>query len=189
MTPLVQDARRWNILATTVLGLAVLWTMFSRVPPAATLGGAPPPSPRQGFSAPEFTLDLLGGGQVTLTDLRGQVVMVNLWASWCLPCRAEMPAIENVYRAYKDRGLVVLAVNTTYQDSEAEAAAFVRTYGLTFSVPLDRTGGVSARYQLRALPSTFFIDRRGVIRTVIIGGPMSEATLQSKVEELLNETP
>ena len=100
-----------------------------------------------------------------------------------------MPAIENVYRAYKDRGLVVLAVNTTYQDSEAEAAAFVRTYGLTFPVTLDRTGGVSARYQLRALPSTYLVDRRGVIRTVVIGGPMSEATLQSKVEDLLNETP
>ncbi len=188
-TTLLQDSRRWNSLLAVVLGLSALWTLLARVPPAATTGGAPPPSPRQGFSAPDFTLDLLGGEQITLSSLRGQVVIVNLWASWCPPCRAEMPAIENVYRTYKDRGLVVLAVNTTYQDSEAEAAAFVQQFGLTFPVPLDRTGSVSARYQLRGLPSTYFVDRQGIIRSVVIGGPMSEATIQSMVEDLLNGTP
>ena len=172
-----------------VLTLGAIWTIFSRVPLAATTGGAPPPSAREGFSAPDFTLDLLGGGQVTLSELRGKVVMVNLWASWCPPCRAEMPAIEKVYRANKDRGLEVLAVNSTVQDSEADAAAFVRNFGLTFPIPLDRTGAVSARYLLRALPSTYFIDRRGVIRSVVIGGPMSEAVMQSKVEDLLKEAP
>ncbi|HEX9617450.1 MAG TPA: TlpA disulfide reductase family protein [Anaerolineales bacterium] len=135
--------------------------------------------------APDFTLDLLEGGQVTLSDLRGQVVMVNLWASWCPPCRAEMPAIEKVYRSYKDLGLVVLGVNTTFQDSESGASAFVNQYGLTFPIPLDRDGSVSSRYALRALPTTFFIDREGVIRSVVVGGPMSEALIQSKVEDLL----
>jgi thiol-disulfide isomerase/thioredoxin len=126
---------------------------------------------------------------VQLSELRGQPVMINLWASWCPPCRAEMPAIEKVYQAYKDRGLVVLAVNTTFQDNEADAAAFVREFGLTFLIPLDRDGSVSKRYQLRGLPSTFFVDRNGIIRSVVIGGPMSEALIQSKVEELLKETP
>lgn len=186
---LLQDARRWTALMIAVLFLGVLWTFLARVPPAATTGGAPPPSPREGFSAPDFTLDLLGGGQVTLSDLRGKVVMVNWWASWCPPCRAEMPAIEKVYRANKDRGFEVLAVNSTFQDSEADAAAFVQNLGLTFPIPLDRTGAVSARYLLRALPSTYFIDRRGVIRSVVIGGPMSAAVIQSKVEDLLAETP
>ena len=186
---LPQDTRRWNILMAVVLALSAFWTFISRVPPAATTGGAPPPSPREGFSAPDFTLDLLGGGQVTLSELRGKAVMVNLWASWCPPCRAEMPAIETVYRAYKDKGFEVLAINTTYQDGEAEAAAFAQNYGLTFPIPLDRTGAVSARYLLRALPSTFFVDRQGVIRSVVIGGPMSESVIQSKVEELLKETP
>jgi thiol-disulfide isomerase/thioredoxin len=190
-TALLQDARRWTVLTLVVLTLGAGWTFLSRVPPAATTGGAPPAnaSPREGFSAPDFTLDLLGGGQVTLSELRGKVVVVNLWASWCPPCRAEMPAIEKVYRANKDRGLEVLAVNSTFQDSEADAAAFVRNFGLTFPIPLDRTGAVSARYLLRALPSTYFIDRRGVIRTVVIGGPMSEAVIQSKIEDLLKETP
>ncbi len=186
---LLPSSRRWTILTIIVLALGVGWTLLSRVPPAATSGGAPPPSPREGFSAPDFTLDVLGGGQVTLSDLRGKVVVVNLWASWCPPCRAEMPAIENVYRVYKDQGLVVLGVNTTFQDSEADAAAFVQNFGLTFPVPLDRTGAVSARYLLRGLPTTFFVDRRGVIRTVVVGGPMNEATIQSKVEDLLQESP
>src|SRR5574341_1514179 len=186
---LLQDARRWTMLTLVTLTLGAGWTFLSRVPPAATTGGAPPPSPREGFSAPDFTLDLLGGGQVTLSELRGKVVVVNLWASWCPPCRAEMPALEKAYRANKDRGLDVLAVNSTVQDSEADAAAFVQDFGLTFPIPLDRMGAVSNRYLLRALPSTYFMDRRGVIRTVVIGGPMSEAVIRSKVEDLLAEVP
>jgi peroxiredoxin len=78
-----------------------------------------------------------------------------------------------------------LAVNTTFQDSERAAAEFILELGLTFPVPLDRDGTVSRQYLLRALPSTFFIDREGVIRKVIIGGPMSEATIRTAVEEIL----
>lgn len=183
---LPRDNRRWSLLTTAVLVLSIGWTFLSRVPPAATTDGAPPPSPREGFSAPDFTLDLLGGGQVTLSELRGKVVIINLWASWCVPCRVEMPAIEKVYQAYKDRGLVVLGLNSTFQDSEIDAGAFVRQYNLTFPIPLDRSGAVSNRYQLRALPSTFFVDRTGVIRAAVFGA-MNEALIQSKVEELIKE--
>jgi len=171
------------------LSLGAGWTILSRVPATATNPGERPPSPRQGFAAPDFTLDLLGGGEVTLSDLRGKPVVVNLWASWCPPCRAEMPAIEKVYQDYQDLGLVILGVNTTNQDSEADAAAFVRDYELTFPIPLDRDGSVSMRYALRGLPTTFFIDREGIIRSVVVGGPMSEAVIRSKVEDLLKETP
>ena len=167
-----------------VLAFGAAWTFASRA-----LAVASPASPRQGFAAPDFTLDLLGGGEVTLSDLRGKPVVVNLWASWCPPCRAEMPAIQKVYQDYKDLGLVVLGVNTTNQDSEADAAAFVRDYGLTFPIPLDRDGSVSVRYALRGLPTTFFIDREGIIRSVVVGGPMSEAVIRSNVEDLLKKTP
>ena len=186
---LLQDRRRWIGLTITLVVLGVFWIFLSRVPVSATTDGAPPPSPREGFSAPDFTLELLGGGQVTLSELRGKVVLVNLWASWCPPCRAEMPAIEQVYRSYKDLGLVVLGVNTTNQDSESAAASFVQEMGLSFPIPLDRSGAVSASYNLRGLPSCYFIDRQGIIRSVIVGGPMSETLIQSKVEELLKETP
>jgi len=96
-----------------------------------------------------------------------------------------MPAIQRVYEKTRERGLEVLAVNTTFQDSEPAAADFIQELGLTFPVPLDRSGTVSRQYQLRALPSTFFVDREGIIRKVIIGGPMSEATIQTAVEEIL----
>ena len=185
----LKDQRRWAVLMIVVLALGTVWTIFSRLPASATSNAASPASPRQGFAAPDFTLDLLVGGEVTLSDLRGKPVVVNLWASWCPPCRAEMPAIEKVYRDYQDLGLVVLGVNTTNQDSEADAAAFVRQYGLTFPIPLDRDGSVSVRYALRGLPTTFFIDREGIIRSVVVGGPMSEAVIRSKVEDLLKETP
>ncbi len=186
---LLQDQRRWAGLTIVLVTLGIIWMFFSRVPVTATTDGAPPPSPREGFSAPDFTLDMLDGGQISLSDLRGKVVLVNLWASWCPPCREEMPAIERVYRSYKDLGLEVLGVNTTNQDSEAAAAAFVQEMGLSFPIPLDRTGAVSASYNLRGLPTSFFIDREGIIQSVVVGGPMSEVLIQSKVEALLKESP
>ncbi|HLF80347.1 MAG TPA: TlpA disulfide reductase family protein [Anaerolineales bacterium] len=177
---------RWFPIMGVTLALGLAWIWVSAVPPEATTGGQIP-SPREGFLAPDFTLELLGGGEVTLSELRGKGVVINLWASWCPPCRAEMPAIQQVYEKAKGRGLAVLAVNTTFQDSERAAAAFIQELGLTFLVPLDRDGTVSRQYQLRALPSTFFVDREGVIRKVIIGGPMSEATIQTAVEEILEQ--
>ncbi len=100
-----------------------------------------------------------------------------------------MPALQEVYENNLGRGLEILAVNTTYQDQETEAKAFVDELGLSFPILLERTGEMARGYQLRAMPSTFFIDRDGVIRKVILGGPMSEATLQTAIEELLEGTP
>jgi len=144
-------------------------------------------SPLIAKAAAPFAITLFDGTTLSLESLRGKAVFLNFWASWCPPCRAEMPSIEKVYQAYQGRGLVVLGVNTTFQDSESDVAAFVEQFGLTFPILLDREGGVSRRYQMRGLPSTFFIDRQGIIRTVVIGGPMSEAVIQSKVEELLRQ--
>ena len=143
----------------------------------------------QTIDAPSVTFITIEGQKISLHEMRGKVVLVNFWATWCPPCRAEMPAIEKVYRAYKDLGLEVLAVNTTDQDSETDAAAFVDELALSFPIPLDRTGDVSAAYSLRGLPSTYFIDADGVIRSVVVGGPMSEALIQSKVEDLLKDMP
>jgi cytochrome c biogenesis protein CcmG/thiol:disulfide interchange protein DsbE len=184
----IPNRARWLSLAAIILLAGSGWIWISAVPDSETTGGRIP-SPREGFLAPDFTLELIGGGEVTLSDERGKVVIVNLWASWCPPCKAEMPAIEEVYLANQDRGLEVLAVNTTFQDQEAAAVDFIGEFGLTFPILMDRTGEVSRQYLLRAMPSTFFIDREGIIRKVIIGGPMSEATLQTAVEELLGAGP
>jgi cytochrome c biogenesis protein CcmG/thiol:disulfide interchange protein DsbE len=116
-------------------------------------------------------------------------VLVNIWASWCPPCRAEMPAIERTYQDWRDQGFVVLAVNSTAQDKLADAQTFVTQNSLTFPIPLDESGQVTRLYRVSSLPTSFFIGKDGLIREVVIGGPMAEALLRSRVEQLLKETP
>lgn len=185
---LLQNPVRWSLV---VIGAAIvggLWIWASAVPADATTGGLIP-SPREGFLAPDFTLDSLSGAPISLSDMRGKAVVLNLWASWCPPCRAEMPAIQRVYQENHERGLEVLAVNMTAQDNLAAVEKFVQEFNLTFPILLDTSGEVGNTYLMRALPTTFFIDQEGVIQRVIVGGPMSEVTLQSTVEQLLEDIP
>ncbi len=179
-----QRAIRWAML---IFAAGVVWAFLSRVPAVQVAQAGPPPSPKEGFTAPDFTLDLLGGGEVTLSELRGNPVVLNIWATWCGPCREEMPAIEKVYRSYKELGLTVIGLNLTSQDSEQAVSDFVQELELTFPIALDRDGSVGNRYQLMGLPTTYFIDNQGVIQSVVVGGPMSETLIQSKVETLFQE--
>ncbi|MBS1966578.1 MAG: TlpA family protein disulfide reductase [Chloroflexi bacterium SZAS-1] len=188
MVRLLNDTRRWRLLSLAVLLLGTGWVWASRVPPSVADAGQFP-NTHVGFPAPDFALETLDGATTSLAGQRGNVLIVNLWASWCGPCRAEMPTIQRLYDARREEGLTVLAVHGTFQDSEAGARAFAEELGLTFPIVLDRDGAVSRRYQLHALPSTFIVDRKGIIREVILGGPLSEATLQSKVDPLLEEAP
>lgn len=165
-----------------ILGLGLAW-IFISARSSSTPGLTA--APQQGFSAPDFTLTSITGETVMLSDLRGKAVLVNLWATWCPPCRAEMPAIEKVYNEYKDQGFVVLAVNMTYQDAFDKIEPFVKEQGLTFPILLDETGSLANSYQLRSLPSSYFIGRNGVIQEVVIGGPMAEALLRTRIEKLL----
>lgn len=179
--------RRWEILMLVSLAAGILWTMFSRVPSAVGAPISSSPSPREGFLAPDFTLDTLDGSKVTLSELRGKIVVVNIWATWCPPCRAETPALEKSYEQYKDSGVIILGVDLTNQDLISDVTAFVKEFGLTYPILLDRDGSVSNLYQIKGLPSTFFVNRAGVIRTVVVGGPMSETFIRSKIEALLKE--
>ncbi len=143
------------------------------------------PAPQKGFLAPEFKLQTADGQTVALSDYRGKAVLVNLWATWCPPCRAEMPTIEKVYQDYKDQGLIVLGVNATNQDDPTAVAPFIKQYSITFPILLDVNGEASSLYELRSLPTSFFIGRDGIIKEVVVGGPMSEALLRTNVEEIL----
>ena len=168
----------------------IVWTVFSRVPSAVGAPSSSSPSPREGFLAPDFTLDTLDGNKVTLSELRGKIVVVNFWATWCPPCREETPALEKSYEQYKDSGMVILGVDLTNQDALSDVKAFVQEFSLTYPILLDRDGTVSnTLYQIRGLPTTFFINREGIIRTVVVGGPMSETFIRSKIEALLQEGP
>ena len=167
-----------------ILLLGLVWILLSADKNAASFAGTTA-APQVGFLAPDFSLPTPDGESIRLSDLRGQAVLVNLWAIWCPPCRAEMPAIEKIYNEYKDDGLVVLAVNMTYQDDASEILPFVQEHGLTFPILLDESAIVGRAYQLRSLPSSFFITREGIINEVVIGGPMAEALLRTRVEEIL----
>ena len=157
-----------------LLGLAWIWVSADR---SGTSTAGQVPAPQQGFLAPDFELKTPAGETIKLTELRGQAVLVNLWATWCPPCRAEMQTIETIYNEYKDQGFVVLAVNMTYQDNQTDIMPFVTDQGLTFPILLDETGNMANVYQLKSLPSSYFIGRDGIIHEVIIGGPMAEALL------------
>jgi cytochrome c biogenesis protein CcmG, thiol:disulfide interchange protein DsbE len=190
---LLLSRAQWNnaLLATLVAG--VLFIAATRVRPEvpATLPGvrgpiATTPAPQENHPAPDFTLVDLAGVPVQLIALRGQVVLVNVWATWCPPCRAEMPMIQAAYEQYRERGFVVLAVNL--QEDAPTVARYMAQGGLTFPALLDRDGAVSNSYQARVLPSSFFIDRAGVVRAVY-RGPMARSVIAGTVEQLLAEEP
>ena len=123
--------------------------------------------------APDFLLNALGGGALRLSDYRGKTVVLNFWASWCPPCRREMPDFQELWEERGPGGpddLVILAVNLLPEDTVAAAEAFVDEFGLTFPILFDTSGGaVARRYGVEALPATFFIDRDGIVRTTALG--------------------
>ena len=173
---------RWSIIflfAVIFLGGAVVW--FGQVDGAdlETI-----PAPRSGAVAPDFVLVDLQGTQHTLDDYQGRPVVLNFWATWCPPCRAEMPALQNVYEEYRDEGLVILAINVRERPSTVQP--FVDEYRLTFPVLIDGNAAVSAAYEQEAYPTTYFIDRNGRIREMAVGGPMSEAFIESNVGRIIN---
>jgi peroxiredoxin len=122
-----------------------------------------------GQPAPDFTLGTLGGGEAGLSDFRGQPMLINFWATWCGPCRVEMPEIVRAYEAHSGAGFTVLAVNLTDQDTLEDVQAFVEEFDMTFPVLLDTRGEVPRLYGLLGLPMSIFVDREGRIARIYIG--------------------
>ncbi|HEX5837670.1 MAG TPA: TlpA disulfide reductase family protein [Anaerolineales bacterium] len=177
-----QTPRR--ILYSILLLAGAAWILFSADRTGTSTSGQIP-APQKGFLAPDFELKTPAGDSIKLSDLREQAVLLNLWATWCPPCRAEMQTIEEVYNEYKEQGFTVLAVNMTYQDNPLEIMPFVESQGLSYPILLDETGEMAKAYQLKSLPSSYFIDRDGMINEVVIGGPMAEALLRTRIENIL----
>jgi peroxiredoxin len=117
-------------------------------------------SGRAGFPAPDFTLKDLQGHPYHLADFRGKIVFLNVWATWCPPCRMEMPSMEHLYRRLRDKDFVMLAVSED-EDGKAVVQSFVNQVGLTFPVLMDPDGVVPGRYGVTGYPETFVIDREG----------------------------
>jgi thiol-disulfide isomerase/thioredoxin len=122
------------------------------------MGLEPPPDGRT--PATDFSLPALGGDTIRLAELKGQVVLLNFWATWCPPCRAEMPSMERAYQAYRAQGFRVVAID--YREGPELVEPFVKGLGLTFPIALDRDGSVTdSKYPTGGLPTTYLIDRQG----------------------------
>jgi peroxiredoxin len=140
--------------------------------------------PRLNQPAPDFVLQDLTGTPVRLSDLKGQAVMINFFATWCSPCRQEMPDLQAAYAANKDKGFVLLAVNLTAQDDVKAIPAYVKQLGLTFPILLDTKNDVTTLYRIGPLPTSFFIDRGGIVRA-IHQGVVSPQLLNTYIAKIL----
>jgi cytochrome c biogenesis protein CcmG/thiol:disulfide interchange protein DsbE len=144
--------------------------------------------PVVGNPAPDITLETRDGVKTRLADLRGQAVVINFWASWCVPCRTEMPHLVAVYQEHAARGLAVLAVNLTDQERSEDIGRFVESTAMPFPALLDARGRVRERYRLVAVPTTVFVDRSGVVQR-IHPGPIGRKTLEDGVKSILGPDP
>lgn len=142
-------------------------------------------SPREGYLAPGFTLPDLTGKPTSLNDFRGKVVLVNIWATWCGPCKREIPSLDRLYQLRKDKGFEIVAVSVD-RASTSRVASFVAQYQMSFLVLHDARGEVGNRYWARAIPSSFLLDRQGVIRWKVAGAiQWDDARVVERVDQLL----
>ncbi|GGA32424.1 thiol-disulfide oxidoreductase ResA [Kroppenstedtia guangzhouensis] len=148
-----------------------------------TMSGGEKQTVEEEMEAPDFQLQTLEGKELKLSALRGQTVLLNFWASWCEPCRDEMPAIEKVYEKHKEKGLVVVGINIA--ESKLTVKGFVRQLDLSFPIVLDKERKVVDQYQIGPIPTSIFIDKEGrVVRNV--KGQMDENQLETYVLEALS---
>ncbi len=167
---------KYSALSIKSIVFAMLLGVVAGPLPAASLTGP----------APDFTLKSRGGENIKLSELRGQVVMINFWASWCGPCRQEMPLLDQLYQRYQPMGFTLLGVNVE-EDSRA-ADKILKEIPVSFPVLYDKKNQVSESYQVRAMPSTFLIDRDGKVRYLHKGyQPGYEEEYQQQIRELVKE--
>lgn len=139
---------------------------------------------RDSGMAPDFTLTSFDGETVTLSELRGQVVIINFWASWCPPCRDEAPYLESTWRKYKDKGVFFIGVD--YADTEKEALAYIDEFDITYFNGPDVGTIISQEYRMDGVPETYFVAKNGELRGTKIG-PLFPPELDQRIEELLAE--
>lgn len=171
-----------GLLMGLALGAVVFFGLPNFTAPTDTTQVSNTPAPITGAPAPDFTLKNINGVEVSLGGLQGKPVLINYWATWCVPCKDEMPAIEAAYQEHKDSGLTVLAVNA--DEGLTEVTSFVKSLNLTFEVLMDPGLSVNEAYRVRAYPTSFFVGRDGTIVAMQIG-VMTEAQLAENLDKIL----
>lgn len=172
--------RRLILAAWLVAGIAVVVALLT-VNIARPQG--PVDTPIVGRSAPAFDLPTLDGDRLSLADLRGSGVVLNFWASWCIPCREEAPLLTAASETYGPRGIRIVGV--VYQDSADNARDFMRRYGQTYRAVVDQDGRTAIDYGVFGIPETFFIDPSGVVRSRQVGG-LTEADLRRQLAAIVS---
>lgn len=172
--------------ALLALGIVVVFTGFVAVQLFKRNATQPASGP-----APDFTLRLfegydggLGTSSVTLSDLRGRVVLINFWASWCIPCEQEAPELEATWRAYWDRGVVFLGVD--WVDNEADALAYLKRFDITYANGPDIGTKIGPLYRITGVPETFIVDRDGNVVFFKIS-PVTQGELSATLDRILNQ--
>ena len=172
-----RSTSRWAPVARVLAVLAFFGVVGGAV--WALQGGMSSPAgvPRVGMKAPNFTLESASGQRISLSEYQGKTVILNFWATWCPPCRSEMPAIDAVAKA--NPTVVVLAVDL--QEGPLPVRAYAQQFGLSFSPLLDTSGQVTALYHVDSLPSSFFIGPDGIVRAVNVGA-MNQSTIDENLK-------
>lgn len=170
--------KKWGFLLVFVF--LVGFTVYTNM--NKTIAVVAEQKPTVGYAAPHFSLIGLDGKTYKVEGKRNKPIVINFWASWCGPCQEEAPDLAKVYKKYKDQ-IDFYAINSTSNDQLGEAKKFVETYELPFPVPLDEKGVVSKQYQIIAFPTTFFIDKNGMIVHQVMG-MLDEAELEKQVKKL-----
>lgn len=174
----------WALLVFIALALVVLLLRGVAVPDRSVVAVGAEESTLKAEYAPDFMLPTLDGSRRSLSDYRGQVVLINVWATWCPSCVRETPRLQRLYEQYRKEGFVLLGINTTFQDQRKDIETFVRDHGLTFPVLLDETGDVGDTYGARLIPTSYLIDRDGrIVYTKV--GEIDEAQLKEQIAALL----
>lgn len=141
----------------------------------------------EGLNAPDITLNDLSGKNLRLSDIKGSVVFINFWASWCQPCRDEMPSLQALYSNFRDNDKFRM-ITILYRDDPGRASSYLRENNLDLPLWIDRDGKAAASYGLTGVPETFIIDKRGILRKKVIGpADWSSAGVISFITELIRE--
>ena len=176
-SPPTTDRKRIGVIITFAVILTLLGLLAWGLKKAQA-------GPLDNGLAPDFTITGFDGRTATLSELRGQVVVINFWASWCPPCREEAAYLEETWRKYEDKGVVFIGVD--YVDTEKEALAYIAEFDITYLNGPDIGTRISQAYNIQGVPETFFVAKNGELRGVHIG-PMKSPQLDEKIEELLAE--
>ncbi len=166
-----------------VVGVSLLAACSSGGGPASKGVESSGEAPKVGFMAPDFDLPDPNGGRVRLSDFRGHPVFLNFWATWCVPCRSEMPQMQQVFEEKQNDGLAVVAINLG--ESAQPLLAFANELGITFTLALDKDQTVTEKYRVLGLPSSFFVDRDGIIRAVKLGPFLSKEEIENRVQVIM----